>query len=362
MDDLMSDNLPAVRPAGADVARRVDTDSWTEVVGDVAKLASYIAETEFVPKGLRGSAAATAAAILYGREVGLGPMSSLNGIAVVDGRPTVMAEQLRAMVFAAGHEIAYDEMSGARVVVRGRRHGSDQWTKVEWNIDMARAAGLVGKNNWKNYPRAMLTARATAELCRLVFPDVTHGLHATEEIEESDLQAAAVPVAESTTKVQRRTRKATQDGAPVPALGGLTPPAPGPGPSPLPPLPGEPGYETDDGAALPVRRDGEGDPAAALSSPAAEPDDPDSPPPPPDIAGARRALHARFNELGYTKDERELRLLICMAIADEEIQTSNDLTFEGIRKILDTLARCKTREHVEQLMRSMAEEPVDEAH
>ena len=70
-----------------DVARR-DTDSWTDVVADVARLAEMIHSTEFVPASLR-SAPKVAAAILYGRELGLPPMTALGSVNVIQGRASL---------------------------------------------------------------------------------------------------------------------------------------------------------------------------------------------------------------------------------------------------------------------------------
>lgn len=162
-------------------------DSWVEVIRPVTILAQQIADTDFVPRALRGNAPAVAAVILHGRELGMGPMTALSQTHVIDGKPAISAEGQRALVVGAGHEIEFTELSDAVATCRGRRAGSDRWLAVTWTLDRARAAGLLGRSSgWKNYPRAMLAARASAELCRLVFADVLHGTAATEELEQPE--------------------------------------------------------------------------------------------------------------------------------------------------------------------------------
>src|SRR5207253_3013162 len=41
--------------------------------------------------------------------------------------------------------------------------------------------GLAGKDNWKNYPRQMLTARVISEGIRTVLPGVVAGVYTPEE-------------------------------------------------------------------------------------------------------------------------------------------------------------------------------------
>lgn len=140
------------------------------------QLARVIAGTPFVPVAYRGRPEAVAGALLYGQELGLEPLTALQLVDVVEGRPQLSSIGARGLVLAAGHELEILESSGRSCAVRGRRRGVTQWTHVAWTWEMADAAGLTRKPNWRDYPRAMLTARATLELCRIVFPDVLYGL------------------------------------------------------------------------------------------------------------------------------------------------------------------------------------------
>jgi hypothetical protein len=145
------------------------------------KLSQRISNTPFVPTALRGKNEAVLACVLYGAELGLGPMQSLNSIHVIEGRTAMSPELMRAMVARHGHRIDVVENSATVCEVKGMRSDTGSTATVRWTMEDAKLAGLAGKNNWKTYPRAMLLARATSELCRIVFPDVIAGLSYTPE-------------------------------------------------------------------------------------------------------------------------------------------------------------------------------------
>ena len=144
------------------------------------RLAQKIAGTDFVPRALRGNPHAVLACILTGEELGIGGMKSLQSIHIIEGRPTLSAELMRALVYAGGHTLDIIESTNQRVALYGRRRGGSQ-AKVVWTIADAQQAKLTGNPSWTKYPRAMLLARATSELCRMLFPDVIGGLYTPEE-------------------------------------------------------------------------------------------------------------------------------------------------------------------------------------
>lgn len=397
---MTTENLPAVRDDHAPAQRTLipqNPDSWLAVVENVAAFANQICDTDFVPKGLRGKPAAVAAAILSGRELGLPPMTALQGTHVVEGRPGLSAEMMRALVLAAGHEIEFTESTGAKCTIRGRRSGRDTWLEVTWNSDMARAAGLLGKSNWKNYPRALLQARATTELCRMIFADVIHGFRSVEELEDmtEDDQSGGTGTGavEGSAPVKRSRRRTSQ--APADALNAQAGESRPAGGTPEPPLPGEPGYDdaADDAsgdAAEPVSpRDAGDDPAAASPEPEDVPE-PESEPTPDsdsgtedgaeqptsahvddsaetpaedphpqastdaapaespgdDDAGPRartgpqhRKLMVQFTELLGEGHDRDERLRIMSRIVGRELSSSNDLNTLEARVVTDTVAR-----------------------
>lgn len=316
-----------------------DTDSWTTVVAEVAKLAGHIAGTEFVPKGLRDNPAAVTAAILFGREVGLPPMTALGQVYVADGRPAMHAEGMRALVLAAGHDLEVVEHTGAVCSIRGRRTGQETWSKpVTWNLDMARAAGLLpakAGSGWLKYPRAMLLARASAELCRRDFADVIHGLLAIEELDDETAPEESGP---TTTRVARR-----RPSRPVPITGPSefkVPEPPPPGhqpaveapPARVPPPPPPSGANTSPSA--PDGADVDSEPGGEPGSESADP--------------TMRTLEQRtkiilaMRGLGIT--DRDDRLDVLTALVGRKIETSDNLTRREASAVLDTLALCQTEQ------------------
>jgi hypothetical protein len=144
------------------------------------RLAQRISRTAFAGD-YRGRPDDAFAAILAGREAGLAPMQSLTGIHVIDGRPAFSPELMRALVARAGHRLDVLEATDQRCTLAGVRADTGAGAQVTWTIADAQRAGIAGKGAWRTYPRAMLAARATAELCRLLWPDIIAGLSYTDE-------------------------------------------------------------------------------------------------------------------------------------------------------------------------------------
>jgi hypothetical protein len=301
----------------------------------VVKLANHIANTEFVPKGLRGKPAAVAAAILAGRESGIGPMTALQHMNVIDGRPAMSAELKRARALAAGHDIVYEETSTQRCVVKGRRKGDDNWTTVTWSMDDARNAKLVNKDNWRLYPRRMLQARAIGELCDLIFPDTTAGLPTIEEVTDGGEFTEVVGTAEAKPAAKGRTAKRATKVTRPPAESGKPPVEPAPSKAPSPPLPGE---DENTPAASRVARPSESSPPGEEESrPASRGPTPIQRAPDGITQPMLTKSAILFNELGWT--ERADRLDAITAIINRKVESTKDLTKEEGMSLIDTLDR-----------------------
>lgn len=182
------------------------------------KTLTAIANTDFVPRELRGKPNSILAAILMGRELGLGPMESMRSIDVIDGRPSPSGEWMVGRIFEAGHVLEVLEQTDEACTVKGIRRDDEgkEITSMEFRFttDMAKRAGLVNRTNWKNYPEAMLYWRAVAQLARQLFPDVLRGVrHLADElgadqweahgyIPEADELAEPEPLADSDDEIE----------------------------------------------------------------------------------------------------------------------------------------------------------------
>ena len=164
----------------AAVVESATADIPTEWVAAL-RLSSRICDTPFVPKPLRGDPHAVLACILTGAELGLGPMQSLRMVNVIEGRPAASAELMRALVNRAGHRVDVVEAKQDSVTLSGQRRDTGARATVTWTLADARRAGIDKNPAWGKYPRSMLLARATSELCRMLFADIIGGLYTAEE-------------------------------------------------------------------------------------------------------------------------------------------------------------------------------------
>lgn len=188
---------------------RNPVDEWVLVVRDYNLLAQSLARTAFVPDAFAGKPDQVTAAMMYGREVGLGPMTTLQNTVVIHGKVSMYAEQLRAMVLAAGHEFEIEEMTSDRCVVQGRRQGKDRWQTFSYTMDQAKTSGLFSQNEqYRKRPVEMLFARASAIMCHAIFADVIRGMGAVEEYEAQDADTqpdnAPAPAAKAPARVGRK--------------------------------------------------------------------------------------------------------------------------------------------------------------
>jgi len=155
-------------------------------------LARTIAATTFVPEAYRGQPEAVVAAILTGRELGIGPMQALREIHMIDGRAAFSATLMLAQMRRRGLMIVDSESTPTRAWIHARRSDTGEAAEVEWTIEEAEAISRRGKpltsgDNWRNYPADMLWARAVGRLARRLGGDLLGGLHyAAEEVRDFD--------------------------------------------------------------------------------------------------------------------------------------------------------------------------------
>lgn len=195
---------------------------WAQSADAAFQVAQRLSDSAFVPQQFRGKPVETTAAILAGLEVGLSPMQAIRSFDIIQGTAAPRAITLRALVQSAGHEMVLIESGPTRCRMKGRRRGSSEWQTVTWTIERARDLKLTGKDNWSKQPAAMLVARATSELARLVASDAILGIgYSAEEVADGgtyDQEVAETTAAASkpsgTRRMSRRPKPAAEDGTP----------------------------------------------------------------------------------------------------------------------------------------------------
>ena len=175
-------------------------------LSEAYRIAQAVCAAKMAPKGLE-TPEACMIAIMHGLEVGLSPLSALQRIAVINGRPTIWGDGALALVKASGLCEAIEEwiegddpQSWIAVCNLIRKHDPVP-VERRFSSEDAKRAKLWGKSGpWSDYPKRMLQMRARAFALRDAFPDVLGGLYLTEEF-----LAEAEPGSEPATRHETET-------------------------------------------------------------------------------------------------------------------------------------------------------------
>jgi hypothetical protein len=149
-------------------------------VADIEKMAVAIAKSKMF--GMK-TADEAFALMLIAQAEGMHPAIAARDYHVIQGRPTLKADAMLARFQNAGGKVQWDVYTDAEVTGTFS-HPQGGSLKLTWTFAQAKSIGLTGKDNWKNYPRAMLRARCISEGIRTVYPGCVVGTYTAEEIEE----------------------------------------------------------------------------------------------------------------------------------------------------------------------------------
>lgn len=151
---------------------------------EMIDIAERLAKSSLLPEALRGKVPEVLMQIMAGQELGLYSMASLRSFNIIAGKPVMGADAMVAVVLGSGKAEYFrrvGEGTDKSVTYETKRRGQEA-QRCTWTIEMAKAAALHQKDNWRTFPRAMLASRAKSELARDVYPDVLAGCYSTDEV------------------------------------------------------------------------------------------------------------------------------------------------------------------------------------
>lgn len=175
-------------PPAADTGETTGTralqnlQAQAQAMGNAMKIAEAMCSTHMVPKAFQGKPADGAAAILYGAELGLNAIQSLQQIMVINGKPGIETRTAVALLKRHGYEVRTVESSDKSVTVEGVGPRGEHEVST-WDIKRATTAGYMSNPLYKKIPAQMLYAKAAMEVARKIAPHVLSGIaYSTEEL------------------------------------------------------------------------------------------------------------------------------------------------------------------------------------
>jgi hypothetical protein len=155
------------------------------------RLSKALALASLLPADLRGKPNDVLALMLYGQDLGLTPMQSIQGIYVVKGKPQLASQTWTGLARRAGHKVRIIESTDKQCTVEIVRCDDADYPHMEtFTIDDAIRAGLCRRDDkgqivaksakgdplpWQAYTKTMLRNRALSNAGKVACPEVAMG-------------------------------------------------------------------------------------------------------------------------------------------------------------------------------------------
>jgi hypothetical protein len=160
---------------------------------ELVQFAETIAGTSFAPTS---KAAEIVAMIANGRELGLTAMQSLKAFHNIQGKPSMAADAMVAVVRASGlcEKWCVVETTATKCTITTKRRGESEASKT-WTAEDAKRAEL-NTAMWRKFPAQMLRHRCASDLARQEYSDVLLGVYTPDELSDGEYDDVA-PIVET---------------------------------------------------------------------------------------------------------------------------------------------------------------------
>lgn len=161
------------------------------------QMAKALSESTIVPQIYQKNPSNCLIAIEQAQRLNVSPLMVMQNLFVIKGKPAWSSKFLIAMINESKKfdmELQYEEV----IDKDGKPYSCVVWTTkngrriegMEVNMQMAKDEGWYGKDGskWKTMPQLMLRYRAASFFSSLNCPELTMGIHTTEEIIDGDFK------------------------------------------------------------------------------------------------------------------------------------------------------------------------------
>lgn len=164
------------------------------------RLAQNLAVADLMPRDLRNKPSDVLAVILYGQDLGLSAMQSIQGIDIIDGKPRISAQLMVAKAREAGHRVISKDHTDSSCTVEVIRKDTNERHEVTFTTDDAVKARLCTVKDgvpyarsmkgkpmpWETRHRTMLQWRAAQECLNFICPEIKFGFQLEGDYQVND--------------------------------------------------------------------------------------------------------------------------------------------------------------------------------